>query len=116
MDSVFEQSFRKRQSSEPAPSMQRQLSTRQTSGGDPHPAALASFAPGLLEEEEDELNEDEDDGRPVLAVQGRQDTFSLQDDMGTLGRQVTEVNWPTWGAGAAPLPMGLSGGMFMGAE
>lgn len=91
--------MRKRQMSEPAPSIARQLSTRQTSGGEcqtsgePHPITVSS----LLEEDEDAETDDVENPAWVQSSEG--------DAPGIIPRQETEHNWPTWGSVGASNPM-----------
>lgn len=97
-------SFRKRQMSEPAPSIARQLSTRQTSGGEPHAITVSSLL------EEDDIDEDEDaerdepeKEREPAWIQGAEG--EIRENPPTIGRQETEHNWPTWDSLGATNPM-----------
>mmetsp|Transcript_103687 Transcript_103687/g.184219 ORF Transcript_103687/g.184219 Transcript_103687/m.184219 type:complete len:464 (-) Transcript_103687:141-1532(-) len=110
-DPFYDTAFRnKRQYSEPAPNMPRQLSTmstgrqisggRQVSGGtDPH-APISVLGPGLLEEEdEDDLNDERDEPEKEIEPAWIQSTATEADDFLSspmMGRQVTEQMWPTW--------------------
>lgn len=87
-DSLFDfSSFSKRQSSEPAPELQtRSFSLRQTSDTLNPMSMLA--ASSLLEEE------DEEESR---AEKEADDNFG---ESSGLGRQVTEMHWPTWDSAA----------------
>mmetsp|Transcript_44891 Transcript_44891/g.72921 ORF Transcript_44891/g.72921 Transcript_44891/m.72921 type:complete len:479 (-) Transcript_44891:268-1704(-) len=94
MDNVFD-AQRKRQTSEPAMMMGRQLS-----GVQPRMFTSDSTGPMTLlapaEEEEFDLDEAEEPDEEIEPhrVQ-RQDTEGFE--TGLLGRQVTEQHWPSWG-------------------
>lgn len=97
VESIFASSIRKRQISEPALAMQRQISAHQ-SRQPSDPSGMLLLAPVRVQEEDkdfDELDEREEPETEIEPawIQGRQDTF----ENSPLHRQVTEQNWPTWG-------------------
>lgn len=95
-----EMMMKQRQCSEPAPT--RQFSARQTSGSEMH-APISMLGPNSLAEEDDESDgpevakdEIEIENETIEAAPHRQDTADAFNSS-PIGRQVTEVRWPTWG-------------------
>eukprot|EP00930_Biecheleria_cincta_P030665 TRINITY_DN21242_c0_g1_i1.p1 TRINITY_DN21242_c0_g1~~TRINITY_DN21242_c0_g1_i1.p1 ORF type:complete len:458 (+),score=78.44 TRINITY_DN21242_c0_g1_i1:206-1579(+) len=100
LDLETDSAFRKRQMSEPAPSFARQLSTRQTSGGEPHAITVSS----LLEEDEDAERDEPEKEREPAWIQGTEG--DMRENPTVVTRQETEHNWPTWDSlGAASNPI-----------
>lgn len=100
VSAAAEMMMKKRQCSEPAPT--RQFSARQTSGSEMH-APISMLGPNSLAEEEDESDgpevakdEIEFENQTSEAAPHRQETADAFNNS-PIGRQVTEVRWPTWG-------------------